>query len=150
MKLKHVAAVAAFLAAGAAQATGGALSTGGTTFASLAAAAESWTFDLTAKSFGSLTLFSTTGGGLSGFTLTTATNGAVSGLSVSSFLPYGSSLSFSSLAAGSYKLTVSGALGTGYGINANIAAAPVPEADALVLAIAGVGVAGLLRRRRQA
>jgi MYXO-CTERM domain-containing protein len=151
MNFKHLAAVVALVAAGAAQAAGGSLGTSGTSFSSLAAGStDEWTLTLGANSFGSITAYSTSGGGLASISFTTAGGAGLPTVTSTAFLPFGATYVFTSLAAGNYKVSLSGVGGTTYGISTGISTSPVPEADALALALAGVGVAGLLRRRRAA
>jgi hypothetical protein len=151
MKFKSLVAVAAMVAAGAASAAGGVLSLSGTSASTIDPLGfDVWTFSVPVNSFGSITGFSTSGPTLTGVSFTTAANAAVPGLLESAFLPYGKSFSFTSLAAGNYKFTIAGAATSAYSINANVAAVPVPEPGSYVLALAGLGIAGLMLRRRSA
>ncbi len=150
MKFKSLAVVAALLAGGVAHAAGGSLALVGTTFSSVAVGgSDVWTLSLPTVSVGSVTSFSISGGGLTGITFTTAAGATVPGLVSSVSLPYVGAFAFSNLAAGNYKLTVSGTVGAAYGVTTAITSA-VPESGSVALALAGLGVAGLMLRRRSA
>ncbi|MEY4767357.1 MAG: hypothetical protein RI907_4030 [Pseudomonadota bacterium] len=78
----------------------------------------------------------------------------LAGPSGSSVVPAAGTASFTGLKAGSYDLTFNFAPGsTGFFTGtASLVATPVPEAETTALALAGLGVVGLLsaRRRKQA
>jgi uncharacterized protein (TIGR03382 family) len=152
MKFKHLAVTAALLISGAVHAADGTLALAGTTFSSIAAdGADEWLLNLTTPVAGAITAFSTSGGGLTGVSFTLASGAQVPIMVTSSFLPYGTSFAFGNLAAGSYKLTVSGIAGKGYGIStATTPTTPVPESSAPALALAGLGLVALVMRRRAA
>ena len=61
------------------------------------------------------------------------------------------SLLFAALKEGAYKLELTGTTkGVGSSYYGNLTAAPVPEPEALALAFGGLGVVGMLARRRKA
>jgi hypothetical protein len=75
---------------------------------------------------------------------------ALSGPTASTLSPSAGTASFTGLAAGSYSLTFNFAPSTGlFAGTANVTATPVPEAEATILALAGMGVAGLMAARRR-
>jgi hypothetical protein len=75
---------------------------------------------------------------------------ALSGPTASSLSPSAGTASFTGLAAGNYSLTFNFAPSSGLlAGNINVTATPVPEAEATILALAGMGVAGLMAARRR-
>ena len=83
---------------------------------------------------GTISTFSLSGPAVGPITTLMPTGGAVAGFTVP-------------LGAGSYSLSVGGSMGTPYTLLTSFTT-PVPESNAPALAFAGLGVAGLMLRRR--
>jgi hypothetical protein len=151
MQLKSVVLAAALLIAGAAQAapTMLDLSSGATSFSgSLATQEFQFTLPTDVIGYGSVT----------------ASFGTKLGYSISSIVFNGSTLvrepsspkffNFTlfdgPLAAGTYSFTVNGVSTGGGQFHGQLEVAPVPEPESIAMAMAGLGVMGLLARRRRA
>ncbi len=74
----------------------------------------------------------------------------LSGPTPSSVMPPAGTVSFMGLSAGNYNLTFNFGPSTGLLAGSiGVTAPPVPEAEATILALAGMGVAGLMAARRR-
>lgn len=157
MKLKSLVAVAAFLAAGAASAaTTLNLSSGAVTFSS-SAALETYTFTLptpVTDAEGTLTATLTPKAGYDitsvkfssdGVTWTSLVDESIG--SPDRFDNY--TLFSGSLAAGTYYFTIAGVSKANGRYEGSLSVTPVPEPESLALAVAGLGVAGFVARRRK-
>ena len=152
-KMKSLLAAAALVVSGAASADGGSLSLLGASGTTLSASGtDVWTLVLGAPAVGAVGVSSAFTPTLTSVTFTTDLGAAIPDLVTLEYYPFGALFSFAELAAGTYKLSVSGAAGSIYVAATAMApisaVTPVPEAGSIAMALAGLGVAGLWMRRR--
>jgi MYXO-CTERM domain-containing protein len=148
MKLKSLVAAAAMLVAGVSGAWAVPLTLGTAVNGVLTASPTQYSFSvpLVGGAVDFMAIDYSFSGSIGSFSVT----GPLGAVAPTSSLVNGGSvaaLSFGSLSAGAYTLSIGGGVGTGYRLTSAFTPA-VPEAGSMALALAGLGVAGLMLRRR--
>lgn len=151
MKLKFLVAAAAFAMVGGAHAATDLGVITDTVSFSGSAASETFTFTLTSDVVDAYAGVTATFGKKSGFDITSVLFGSTPILPSASTPTFDNYVIFSgALAAGTYSFTVNGTpKSPGASFSGSIEVTPVPEPESLALAVAGLGVAGFVARRRK-
>jgi hypothetical protein len=151
MKLKFLVAAAAFAMVGGAHAATDLGVITDTASFSGTAASETFTFTLTSDVVDAYAGVTATFGKKSGYDITSVFFGSTQILPSASTPTFDNYVIFSgALAAGNYSFTVNGTpKSAGASFSGTIEVTPVPEPESLALAVAGLGVAGFVARRRK-